>query len=149
MRGLRRSFSAAAVSTRCPPATLAFVGRHVELERILGLLDDAALFLICGVAGIGKSELAYRAIELIGERGDWTSAERMLIQVERDTDEEHLIAVLRLRFGAPGGGRGGSLAEKLEPVVRALSTRPHLLVLDDVHHIGASAAGEILGHLGR
>ncbi len=49
-------------------ATLAFVGREPELARITELLDEEVLFVIYGVAGVGKTELAYRAFELARAR---------------------------------------------------------------------------------
>jgi ATP/maltotriose-dependent transcriptional regulator MalT/DNA-binding winged helix-turn-helix (wHTH) protein len=139
----------------CPRATLSFVGREAELARISELLDEEVLFLIYGVAGIGKTELAYRALELARERPGWSDALPTLVQVQPEMTEHHLVAVLRHRIGADGdrvdrlSGHARSLGDELDAVVRALEARPRLLFLDDIHLLDGDAIARILGHLAR
>src|SRR5688500_16493741 len=45
-----------------PQPVATFVGRRDELARIGDLLQTCAVTLVYGVAGIGKTELCYRAI---------------------------------------------------------------------------------------
>ena len=141
-------------SPSCPRATLAFAGRERELGRITELLDEEVLFLIYGVAGIGKTELAYRAFELARTRPGWTDAVPALVQVQPGMTERQLLAALRrLGAGADHGNRldrsARSPADELESVVRALEARRHLVFLDDVHLLDGDAVARILGHLAR
>lgn len=142
-------------SSSCPRSTLSFVGRDAELARIAELFDEDVLFLIYGVAGIGKTELAYRALELAQTRPGWSRAVPTLIQVQPDMTVPHLLAVLRQRTGADAarpdhlGARSSSLAEELDAVSRALDAQPRLLFLDDVHLIDPAPMARILGHLAR
>src|SRR5215470_6372433 len=136
----------------CPRATLAFVGREAELARVADLLDDEVLFLIYGVAGIGKSEFAYRTIELARARPEWQDVTPALVQLRDGMDEHHLLALLRLRAGAHAARvyrLSRSLVDELEPVVRALNARRQIILIDDLHLIDVGAAARILGHLAR
>jgi DNA-binding response OmpR family regulator len=131
------------------------VGRDTELLRIGELLDEEVLFLIYGVAGIGKTELALRALEIARQRPRWKHALPTLVQVQPGMTEQHFIAVLRHRTGADTAraerlsGPARSLAEELEPVVHALEAHSSLVFLDDVHLIESAAVARILGHLAR
>jgi tetratricopeptide (TPR) repeat protein len=131
------------------------VGRDAEIARTLELLDEEILFLFYGVAGIGKTELAYRAIELARERPGWRDATPTLIQLQPGMTEQHLVALLRQRTGVssngagPLGGHARSLAEELEPVVGALNARSRLLFLDDLHALDGAAVARVLGYLAR
>ena len=138
----------------CPRATHGFVGREMELARLAELVDHAVLFLIYGVAGIGKSEFAFRAVEVVSERPGWDQATPTFVQVHEGMDEQHLVAVLRLRTGVQGapsqlGGPPRSHTDELESVVRALNARPRILVIDDCHLLDPGVAARILGHLAR
>lgn len=145
----------AAESSSCPRATLAFVGRERELARIAELLDEEVLFLIYGVAGIGKTELAYRALDLARAQPGWADAVPTLVQVQPRMTEHHLIAVLRRRIGAGGdlgdrlAGPARSLADELDSAVRALEARRRLVFFDDVHLLDGETVARILGHLAR
>ena len=112
----------------CPRATLAFVGREAELARIAELLDREVLFLIYGVAGIGKSEFAYRALELVRARPEWKDVVPTLVQMQDGMDEHHLLALLRLRSGAHAdadipAGRSDALARRRARASGARSER--------------------------
>src|ERR1043165_10059398 len=108
----------------CPRATLAFVGRDPELARITELLEEEVLFLIYGVAGVGKTELTYRAFELARAQPGWADAVPTLVQVEPGMTEQRFVTVLRCCIGADidparRPARAASPADELEPVGRA------------------------------
>lgn|GEM_PF-2119004 len=125
------------------------MGRTGELTRILDHLGDEVVFLICGVAGIGKTELAIRAIECIEARPAWRNARFLDVAVPPGAHPSHAIARLRLASGAVGRAEAASLEDALAPVVAALDAVPTVVRLDDLHHLTDDEAGRMLGYLTR
>lgn len=150
-----------------PRSSSAFVGRGDELRRIDELVGSEVLFLVYGLAGMGKSEFVYKAIEEARLTPRFRSAPALLLQAREGYRAEHLLSILRLRLRVrlgmamdPGtgtaAGTGGplqsdgapSFAEDLIAVARMLDARPCLIFLDDLQHLDAMV-GELLGYLAR
>jgi hypothetical protein len=128
-----------------------FVGREDELRRVHELGEREVVFLIYGVGGIGKTELAYKAIEELRAREPWAKHEPVLLRAGAGTTVEHLVA--RLVHGL-GNGRGqpragGGLEAELGAAARALEARPTLVLLDDLHELDPAQAGRMLAFLCR
>ncbi|HEX2569508.1 MAG TPA: AAA family ATPase [Polyangia bacterium] len=137
-----------------PRSTSAFVGRKDELQRVGELLGTEALFLVYGIAGIGKSEFVYKAIEEAQKTPRFRSAPPILLQARADQRTEHLLSILRLRLSNTKTGQRGacdkapSFDEDLVEVARLLETRAFLIFLDDAQHLDP-AFSVMLGYLGR
>lgn len=133
-----------------PRAVSRFVGRDVELARLRALLPREALFLVYGVAGIGKSELVYKLVEEARALPALRRAATIAVSARPRLRCEHLFASLRQSLGAPAPEGAAGLAGDLHALVKALeSRRPALIFIDDAHHLDAEAAGEALGFLAR
>lgn len=150
-----------------PRSSGAFVDREHELGRTAELIGAEVLFLVYGLAGIGKSEFVYKAIEEARQTPRFRSAPALLLQAREGYRAEHLLSILRLRLRVRLGmdaanakaheGKSEprlpqesapSFAEDLIAVARMLEARPCLLFLDDLHHLDA-AVGDMLGFLAR
>jgi hypothetical protein len=141
-----------------------FVGRSDELLRAHGLLARAPALLVYGVPGIGKSEFVYRLIDELREDPEWRRARPVLLQAQRGQSTASLVTLLRLalegsrrsplhpgaapRSHASSDGDNPS-AQALAGLVHALELRPHLVFLDDAHHLEEDALLALLGYLSR
>ena len=138
-----------------PQPVRGFAGRRAELDRILAHVDQDVLFLLYGVGGIGKTELAYQLVREIRERARWADAIPVLVEIRPGTTAPRTLAQLLAAVGsAPAPRRGqptekAHLSEQLALLARRLDARPYLLLVDDVHHLPAGAVGEALGYLSR
>jgi DNA-binding winged helix-turn-helix (wHTH) protein/tetratricopeptide (TPR) repeat protein len=138
-----------------PRAIYTFVGRRNELTRVLDLLERETLFFVYGVGGVGKSELVYKIVDEARALARWRAATPILLQVRPGFDVERLLAMLRARLdvAATGAEVTGPLPttvdEDLVQSVRALDAAPHLVLIDDAHHLEPTAAARLFGALSR
>ena len=111
-----------------PPRPLtSFIGREADLARIADLLEDpeCRLVSIVGPGGVGKTRLALRAAEVLGDRYEHgapfvpletvTDPQRVPAQVARALD-------LRLTAGPDAAGQ----------VIEAIGDKRMLLVVDNI-----------------
>jgi DNA-binding winged helix-turn-helix (wHTH) protein len=125
-----------------------FVGREAELSRARALLPRETLFLVYGVAGIGKSEFVYKVVEEARALPSFRRAATISLSARAERRCEHLVSILRLRLGADPEPHAG-LADDLNAVARVLEARPTLVFIDDVHNLDAETVAEVLGYLAR
>ena len=128
-----------------PRAVNTFVGRHEELGRIIELIEREPLFLVCGIAGVGKSELVFKSIELARERPRWRDVRPILIRADPGLEVDELVAQLRARL-TDTTSRGG---DELPALARSLEERPSFVFLDDAHHIDPASLSQALAYLSR
>lgn len=126
-----------------PRAVSTFVGRKLELERALELIERETLFLVYGVGGLGKTELVYKLVEEMARRAPWRDAERVLVEVRPGDRVPHVLARLSARLGVE------PMADDLTALAGALDAAPRVVFLDDVHHLDPAAVGGALAHLSR
>lgn len=144
----------AAVHGPFPRAVPTFVGRAEELARAQGLIGRAALVLVYGVPGIGKTEFVYRLMEELRTDARWRRAQQILVRAQPGQRVEHVVSLLR--FAASDGRRARGPAvqyagreDDLAAVASALDRRPYLIFLDDAHHIEPGALADVLSYLSR
>lgn len=111
-----------------PALTDRFVGREHDLEMVATALASARLVTLTGVGGVGKSRLALEAAARLApafpEGGWWCE----LSPVAADRDVVHALAAA-LGISQQQGLSTG------ESVLRSLSRRRLLLVLDNCEHV--------------
>ncbi|MEZ4398835.1 MAG: hypothetical protein R3B06_02360 [Kofleriaceae bacterium] len=130
-------------------ATRTFVGRDAELARILDHVEREPVFVICGVAGIGKTELAIRAAEELAAQPAWRAARHIAIGLQPGMDRAHVVA--RLRDGVQLGRHAAAASADagLAAVVTALTAARAIVRIDDLHVLADADAGWLLGYLAR
>lgn len=129
-----------------PHPVRSFAGRRTELERLRAHVASDVLFFVYGLAGIGKTELAYQLVEELRADPRWSDATPVRVEVARGATVARVLAELLAAVGAPKGPRDeAQLAARL---ARRLDARPYLVVLDDAHHLPREA-DEVLGYLSR
>ncbi len=130
-------------------ATPTFVGRDAERARLVDQVEREPVFVICGVAGIGKTELAIRAVEDIVALPAWRDARVVAVALRAGMDRAHVVA--RLREGVQLGRHAApaSTAAGLAAVVSALTAVRTVVRLDDLHVLTDADAGWLLGYLTR
>ncbi len=111
-----------------------FVDRRDALDRILSLAETETVFSIVGLAGIGKTELVFQAVESLRAKEQWDSAPAMLLRAEPGATAESLVAPL-----------GDTLAD----VAATLEDAPQIVFLDDAHNLGPSEARTLLEYIDR
>ena len=136
-----------------PRASSAFVGRRDELARVEELFADEVLFLVYGIAGIGKTEFVYKVFGEAQKLARLRAATPLLIQARAGQRTDHLLSILRFRLTEKRGRRGGcdtapSYDEDLVEVTRLLEARPFLVFIDDLHFLEGETAA-MLSHLAR
>ncbi|MBZ0233271.1 MAG: AAA family ATPase, partial [Deltaproteobacteria bacterium] len=138
-----------------PQPVRTFAGRSSEIARILAHIDSDTLFFLYGVGGIGKSELAYRVVRELGAQARWAEVPALLVEVRPATTAQRVLAQLLPALGATRAPRRRQaseddlLTDQLELLARLLEARPHVLFLDDVHHLAAGQVAAALGYLAR
>lgn len=103
-----------------------FHGRAAELERLRGLVSEPVA-VICGLAGIGKTELAFRAVDALLEVPGWSDVPvvRVIAVPEKQPNfHAHLLARLT----------GEGSVTPLDRLVDVLAHERMILTIDDGHH---------------
>lgn len=126
------------------PAVDRFVGRDVELRRIATALEDPGrtAIVLWGLAGIGKSTLAAKAIEAVrGHRHllwhrctEWDTLRGLVAVLSAflgQIGRSRLAGMRRLRWTSP--------SELLSPLHADLRDLPSLLIFDDLHRLPAES----------
>jgi MoxR-like ATPase len=127
-----------------------FVGRERELERAAGWLVTAPVLFICGVPGIGKTELAYRVARALRELPAFRRAPTLIARLRGTTSSAEVLASLcrelrpRARRGSPTDGESA-----LRCLAQALNETPHVVILDGVENLDDEAAALLLDGLSR
>ncbi|HEU4536576.1 MAG TPA: ATP-binding protein, partial [Polyangiaceae bacterium] len=132
-----------------PRPVSGFVGREAELARVRALLPREALFLVYGVAGIGKSEFVYKMVEEARALAPLRRAPALAVAARAGQRCDHVFSIVRSRLGGSEAEAPAGLADDLGALAKALEARPTLVFLDDAHHLDAEALGEALGYLAR
>ncbi len=122
---------------------------------MLSHLDEDVVFLVYGVGGIGKTELVYRLMAEVRERPEWCDTIPVHLELRAGETTTRALAELLATIGAPPEPRSGQptevahLTEQLALLARVLDERPHLVFLDDVHHLPPEPVAEALAHFSR
>lgn len=130
---------------------LPFLGREEEMERLLGFWQETAnaegarVMVMTGEGGIGKSRLTEAVMREIASRGGVTV--RVTLYPGASTPIAHL-----LDEGIRAAGREGSaspngsvptLADTAFALRRMSHLRPTLLIIDDLHLLGAASLADL------
>jgi predicted ATPase/DNA-binding CsgD family transcriptional regulator len=110
-----------------------FVGREREIATVLSMLHPGRLVTICGVGGSGKTRLAIEVAKRsrAGSRAVHDAREVYWVPLGSVADPTDVRAAVAAGVGLPGqiGDR------PLTPIVRALTDRQALLVLDNCEQV--------------
>ncbi|MBI4866319.1 MAG: tetratricopeptide repeat protein [Candidatus Wallbacteria bacterium] len=131
------------------PSTHDFTGRQQELSALLRDLDTAPLAVLQGMPGIGKTALAVQLARLLAAAKGlpvlWVQAREEGGLLERVDAALQAIGVQEL---TPYLARGELRSEERWMTLCALlRRRPAVLVLDDLHLLGALDAASLLSLL--
>lgn len=131
-----------------PQPVRCFVGRRTELDRVLARVDEEVLFFVYGVGGIGKSELAYQLMRELRALPRWSDAAPVLLEIRPGTTAPLALAQLLAAVGSPRAAPTEP-GEQLAQLARILNDHPHLVFIDDAHHLPPAEVAEALGYLSR
>ena len=121
-----------------------FVGRDREIATVLSLLIPGRLVTICGVGGAGKTRLAIEVAKRsrAGSGMMHDGREVYWVPLGAVVDPTEVRAAVAAGVGLPG-----QLGDRpLAPIVRALTNRRALLVIDNCEQV-ASACEELIAAL--
>ena len=122
-----------AVPGNLPMQTTSFVGRHVEVDELVGLVRTHRLVTLTGVGGVGKTRLAVQvAAELVPDFDDGV----WLVELAGVSDPAAVPDAVAAALGLtpqPAMSITASIAQ-------SLADRRALLVLDNCEHVLAAAA---------
>ncbi len=142
---------------RIPLPVTTFTGRDSELARLASLATTEVLFLICGVAGVGKTELAFALAQRLRESG-LDDAAQLHIRVNPGDSIRCFLAELLADLGCPGKAMDaqegmGSEDDLVELMIMqsadALEKASHILIIDDAHHLADPGIWRTLTYLAR
>ncbi len=128
---------AAPVPAQLPAVVADFTGRTAEVSQLAGILTPAAgpgvpVAVICGLAGVGKTELALRAAHQLRPAFPdgqlWTQLDGASA---RPRDPADVIGELLRALGIPGSAIPEALAEKAALYRSRLVGRKVLVLADD------------------
>ena len=137
MQARKPRSAASAVATMLPRAPGIFVGRCAELERLDDCVAQAAVTIIVGLPGVGKSALAHA----------WAHRrERRVVYVRlRDgATLAELIADVRRQLGSAERAPA-PLAAQLRDVAHRLDAARAVWLIDDLHRLSAADSVALLG----
>ena len=134
-----RSPSMPSLPGNLPEPLSSFRGRNTELEQVDQAIDSSRLVTLIGPGGVGKTRLAVAAAE---RRRDRHSGGAWLVELAGVTDPAAVAPAAAASLGASGPAPGddqlsGSTAEL---IVRHLTGRPLVIVLDNCEHVIDEAA---------
>ena len=112
-----------------------FVGRDREIATVLSLLIPGRLVTICGVGGAGKTRLAIEVAKRSRAGSGMMHDGREVYWVPRGAvvDPTEVRAAVAAGVGLPG-----QLGDRpLAPIVRALTNRRALLVIDNCENVAS------------
>ena len=121
-----------------------FVGRDREIATVLSLLLPGRLVTVCGVGGAGKTRLAIEVAKRSreGSAGMHDAREVYWVPLGAVIDPADVPAAVAAGIGLPG-----QLGDRpLAPIVRALTNRRAMLVMDNCEQV-ASACEELIAAL--
>jgi predicted ATPase/DNA-binding CsgD family transcriptional regulator len=111
-----------------------FVGRDREIATVLSMLHPGRLVTVCGVGGAGKTrlaiEVAKRSRARSGSTGDGGEVYWVPLGAVVDPTEVPVAMATGIGITGPLGDR------PLAPVVKALTDRRSVLVLDNCEQVG-------------
>ena len=112
-----------------PARRSSFVGRTVELDELVGLLDKVPLVTLVGIGGTGKTRLALE----VGHRLIDRFGHVVFADLSALADGQQVPGAIAAACGLTAAGPArGSL---LETVIAVLSRRRTLLILDNCEHL--------------
>jgi predicted ATPase/Tfp pilus assembly protein PilF len=115
-----------------------FFGRSVEIERVTQLLQpqNCRLVTLIGTGGAGKTRLSLAVSNRLMD--DYQGAVAFVALA--DLAEASVIpTMIAVALNLPEGAVAAVNLSSLAPIVEALSTRPFLLVLDNLEHLLAES----------
>jgi len=120
-------------------ATLtSFIGREAELAELVERLPRTRLLTVTGVAGVGKTRLAF---ELAARCGPAYADGVTVVELAPAGDDRPVAGVVLAALGLAGAGPSVDAAE--ERLEQALVERQLLLVLDNCEHLVDSVSALI------
>jgi len=132
------------VSGLVPPTEWPLVGRTHELGRVAEILDagTASGVLLAGPAGVGKTRLAFEAVEIARERGFPTASVRA--NRSAATIPYGAFAPLLPTTDRPRESRADVLREATEAVLALAGDGRLVLFVDDAHELDEASAALLL-----
>jgi tetratricopeptide (TPR) repeat protein len=122
---------------RIPQPPAVFLGRQAELDELASALVRAPVALLFGVAGVGKSALAFAFA------ARWAGPVVYRRMLEDDTPEHVALDLLR-EVGAAAPAGKMRVESDLSALGERLDELGALLVLDDLHHFPATERASFL-----
>jgi predicted ATPase len=119
-----------------PAQRSSFVGRDVDMQRVVELVNANRLVTLTGVGGVGKTRLAVQvAAELLPRFSNvW------MVELASITDPDDVIDAVARTIGV------GAAHDALDATIAMLSGEAALLLIDNCEHVVESAA-EVLDAL--
>ncbi|MCP2297968.1 putative ATPase [Nocardia amikacinitolerans] len=135
---------------RLPAEMDDFVGRDVELDKIVGLLlSSARLITLVGPGGIGKTRLATEVVRRIRKSSRTPVYWVRLARLTRGSDVaavEKVVAYTVVESDFCGRSEGDALIAKLAMADESERSKKSILVMDNCEHV-LEGAGQLISEL--